>query len=667
MFAQPLLRPFLKRACPYLSTLSLLSAVVLAVPVQAQNPQPYATPMPFRPFWQQDSIDSAVQTWERLRETRGEPFANIANFLMAHPGWPGEDALRDQAEAALRPETESPSTVIAFFQRFPAKTATAQLRYAEALYTTGQRDLANNAARIAWVGGPLSTDDESRFLIRFNTILTPPDQNARMDRLLWNRALANAERQLTNTSADQQPLFAARLALLTKAPNAEDKAAPFMESGRVDPGFVADRAAYLLATGQDYAAEAWLARPMSFNRAPLNAHTWLNLMLRVARKAEGEGQYGNTFNIARQVGTTYPQGTDIRARPFDERDAFTSLAYLGGDMALNRLGRYADAAPLFDLYTRASKFAFTQARGLYWAGRAEDAAGARPQALAYYGQAATYYETFFGQLADERLGQVPRLGTTPSVTITPAQRDAYMNSELARAAIYLGQQGEHTEQTAFMREIAKQANSDPDLELAVELGARLNRTDMGVWASRNTRGSGGVDFIRAGFPRYTIAQPYALNWTIIHAIARQETNFDSAAVSRTNARGLMQLEPYTARPLAEKNGLPYDYGRLTSDPAYNMALGSLYYDGLMTRFGGCYPCAVGAYNAGPGWINQWIARNGDPRSPSIDVVRWIEAIPITETRGYVMNVLENAVVYDLLNPNGPSVRSAHPLSTYLGR
>jgi soluble lytic murein transglycosylase len=633
----------------------------------SSRPLPAATYAPFSPYRGSGSIGDAVSSWESLRTSRGLPFSALASFLIAHPGWPGEQALRESAEAALKPEAESPAQVIAYFQRFPAISATAQLRYAEALYAQGKRDLANNAARIAWTGGPMTTDDESRFLIRFNQMLMPDDQDARMNRLLWSRALTAAQRQLPATSAARRSVFDARVALLTKAPDAESKAGPYLENARADAGFVADRAAYLAATNQNYAVRTWLARPHNFSQPPLDPEAWLKLLLNVARRAADEGDSTNALNIARQLHDTYPAWTSVREKPLSERDPYTSLIWLAADTAFNKLGRARDAVPLYAQYAASAKTSFSQSKGLYWAGRAADAAGDRGQATDYYTQAAAYFENFHGQLAAEKLGRPPALGTAPPALVPAGARDAYLNSELVRAAIYLGQNGNHPEQTLFMRAIAATARGDIDLALASDLGQRMGRLDMGVWASRITRGSGGADFIRAGFPRITVDPMYAQSWTIIHAISRQETNFDIGAISRTNARGLMQLEPYTARPLAAKNGLPYDFERLTTDPAYNLSLGALYFGDLMTRFGGCYPCAAGAYNAGPGRINQWIARNGDPRAAGVDIIKWIEAIPITETRGYVQNVLQNAVVYDLLNPQGPAIRSRTPLSSYLGK
>ena len=128
----------------------------------------------------------------------------------------------------------------------------------------------------------------------------------------------------------------------------------------------------------------------------------------------------------------------------------------------------------------------------------------------------------------------------------------------------------------------------------------------------------------------------------------------------------MQLMPGTARETSYKIGASYDLGALTTDTSYNIQLGSTYFGRMMDYYGGSYVLAVAAYNAGPGNVNKWLASNGDPRGGA-DVLQWIEAIPLTETRGYVQRVLENAVVYDLIDPSKARVRTATPLSTYLGK
>ena len=132
---------------------------------------------------------------------------------------------------------------------------------------------------------------------------------------------------------------------------------------------------------------------------------------------------------------------------------------------------------------------------------------------------------------------------------------------------------------------------------------------------------------------------------LVLSIIRQESEFDAGAVSHANAHGLMQLVPGTAQMQARREGMSYQRASLTGDPQYNMTLGSAHLADLVDDFGGSYVLAIASYNAGSHRAREWIADWGDPRSPSTDVVDWVEAIPITETRNYVQRVMENLQVY----------------------
>jgi len=153
---------------------------------------------------------------------------------------------------------------------------------------------------------------------------------------------------------------------------------------------------------------------------------------------------------------------------------------------------------------------------------------------------------------------------------------------------------------------------------------------------------------------------------LVLGLIRQETEFDSYAVSSAGARGLMQMMLASAKIAARQAKLPYRPGALLSDPAYNMQLGMTECRGQLDRFGGSWVLAAAAYNAGPNNARKWLASNGDPRLT--DPLDWIEQIPFGETRNYVQRVLENTEVYrarlagkdvplrilaDLYAPNAP--------------
>ncbi len=107
---------------------------------------------------------------------------------------------------------------------------------------------------------------------------------------------------------------------------------------------------------------------------------------------------------------------------------------------------------------------------------------------------------------------------------------------------------------------------------------------------------------------------------------------------------MMQLMPATAAHVARRMGMGYSAGSL-DDPDYNMRVGSQYLGQMVDGFGGSYLMAAAAYNAGPARIPTWAAQCGDPRASNTDPTDFIECIPISETRNYVMRVLETMEVY----------------------
>ncbi|PAU58396.1 lytic transglycosylase [Pseudomonas sp. PIC25] len=128
---------------------------------------------------------------------------------------------------------------------------------------------------------------------------------------------------------------------------------------------------------------------------------------------------------------------------------------------------------------------------------------------------------------------------------------------------------------------------------------------------------------------------------LVESVIAQESAGRIDAVSSKGARGLMQLMPETAREMAAELGLAYDEARLTSDAAYNKTLGSAYLNKMLARYDGEHALALAAYNAGPGRVDEWLERNGDPRRGEISVGAWIERIPFKETRDYTTRILRS--------------------------
>jgi len=645
------------------------ASVVQVLPVAVQAAvEPVLSPPP-RPqpayYSMSPALSTALARWNSLRQSDNLPFSSYASFLLDHRGWPGEAAMRRSAEKADASGAPS-SEVVDYFRSYPPLTAAGHARFAAALLGAGRIEDARAEAREAWAGGVLARTDEERILGLFGGALSQQDHDRRMAVLLAGGDTQSALRTLPLASAARRPLFEARLALQTRAPDAAQRLAMLGPGYEGDAGLLMDRANWLRNTGQSLAARQLLAQRRMLDAPPANAETWFETLLTMARGAANDSQWTLAWQIASQLDDAFPAGTDVSARPYGERDAYTSLAWIAGTAALHQLGRPDDAVRMFERYGRAARSPQTRSKGFYWAARAAHAAGRTQESEAYLEQAAAVPDQFYGQLALERLGR--RVEAPPSPAYPdPAERAAFSGSSLAEAARILGQMGQWSDQTLFVRALAQQAETDRERALAAEFGRQIGRPDLGVWVAREARNKGATFYARSGFPEVQVPSAYARYWTLAHAITRQESSFDRAAVSNAGARGMMQLMPGTARQVAGQLGLPYQPGSLTGDPSYNMMLGTSYLSSLLDLWGGNATLAVASYNAGPGNVRRWIAANGDPRLPGADVVRWIEAIPFSETRNYVQRVLENAVVYDSLNPQRGAGPDRNRLSYYLGK
>jgi soluble lytic murein transglycosylase len=277
-----------------------------------------------------------------------------------------------------------------------------------------------------------------------------------------------------------------------------------------------------------------------------------------------------------------------------------------------------------------------------------------------------YPELFYGQLALERIGRsVPPPGYTPPVAAADPARAAFAQNRLVRATRQMMYSGRADEQMMFVRALAESLNTSSERSLAVEMSHQLGRKDIAVWVARAARNNGDSFYVRDAFPMIpNSATSYAAR-SLANGITRQESSFDQNAISWAGARGLMQLMPGTARDQAKKLGVGYDSSRI-HDPDFNVMLGSAYFQRMLNTWDGSVPLAVASYNAGPGNVRKWIDANGDPRTGRVDWVGWIEAIPFSETKGYVQRVIENSVVYDSMSPQHANQTALH-VSRYLGK
>jgi soluble lytic murein transglycosylase len=281
----------------------------------------------------------------------------------------------------------------------------------------------------------------------------------------------------------------------------------------------------------------------------------------------------------------------------------------------------------------------TQPRWLYWHARTIEATASSEAAIPLFNEIAGLRD-FYGYLAADRLRKNYALNAHPSADVESEQKALAASPGLIRAhALFDCSMTDE----AIAEWTAVLANAQPAVKVqAAHLAARWGWYTQSIETLAQV---GELDDVRLRYPRpYSSAVTEATKLTQlppdwILAVMRQESLFRADAVSRAGARGLMQLEPSTARAVERRWHLPPPQRDMRFDATADVTLGAAYLKELLDRYGGALGVSLAAYNAGPVPVARWLP----PRSMPADV--WIENIPYGETRTYIQRVLEHIVAF----------------------
>jgi soluble lytic murein transglycosylase len=274
--------------------------------------------------------------------------------------------------------------------------------------------------------------------------------------------------------------------------------------------------------------------------------------------------------------------------------------------------------------------------------------GKKDLAQKWFLEASNYLTTYYGQLAFLELNPNENFQLTKDADVKKEYREEFFKKELVKIVYLLYELDEDKYTKHILRHLANDNINNGSEILAAELATNIERFDFAIQiakiASYEKRFHNKFNYPIISTPNYINGRKIP-ETAFILSIIRQESEFDLKANSHAGAKGLMQLMPYTAKLVAKQAKLPYSKSRLTTDPEYNINLGSHYIAGLILEYDGAYPFAIAAYNAGPKRVRYWKKINKNPQKNQIDYVDWIELIKFRETRNYVQRVLENYNVY----------------------
>lgn len=280
-------------------------------------------------------------------------------------------------------------------------------------------------------------------------------------------------------------------------------------------------------------------------------------------------------------------------------------------------------------------------RWRYWQARALAETG-QVEAAQIAFKALAAERDYYGFLAADRAG-VPYAMINRPIRPTLEERsriEALGGMQRAQEFYRLGRLGEARKEIAFEMD-------GRDLRGREFIAAQVNRWGWQTEAILMLGQMQSYDDLEMRFPLLhrplveKFARARGLSPALVYAIIRGESAFVTEARSPVGALGLMQVMPTTARATARQIGLRLRSPREITQVDKNIAIGSEYLRQTLRQFGGYFPLAAAAYNAGPSRVRTWL-RGAACTPPDL----WVDTLPFPETEGYVRRALFYAAVYE---------------------
>jgi soluble lytic murein transglycosylase len=577
-----------------------------------------------------DPVARKTITWALVDTSAGSlSFAELDAARRELEGFPRPGRRQVAAERLIETSGKSPGEIVAWFGGQEPQSVQGALALASAYRNLGRQTEAADLIRAWWRTKSFEADAQRAVLARFADVLSVDDHVRRADILLYGAQGPAARDMVAMIPADQQPAALARIALRTDGRASEEAYANLTPEMQSSPGVAYERAASLRRRGLESQAMALLPMfPREMVTADGAERMW-NERYRLTLLAIRSGDWRSAYQAAANSGLSV--GTDA-----------SEAEFYAGWIALNRLEDPVAAARHFAAIEQIGSSPITEARAFYWQGRAAEARGDRAAADAFYEQGAQHGTTFYGQLSAEKLGRALALPKDP--VPTEADRANFEGQDAVQAMRMLADQGQRDLFRAFALHIDDTVPTTVQAAMLVDAIRSYGDQDTSMKAARAAATRGLILADRAYPMRATPNVLGAPEPALVLGITRQESGFDPGVRSHADARGMMQLLPSTASSVARRMGMGFSAARLY-EADYNMQLGSSFLGQLVDRFSGSYVLAAAGYNAGPGRPPQWTSFCGDPRAGSADPLDFIECIPFSETRNYVMRVMENMTVY----------------------
>ena len=581
------------------------------------------------------SIYNFIQ-WSHLLTTGNQAsFYDYLSFIKRNENYPRISRIRYLAEHKLSTEKISPNKIIDWFNSEQPLSGYGKLILGESFILTGNITKGKSLIKDGWITADLNRANMKFFRKKYKNYLNADDYINRADYLAWEGKFWDLKRMLRYLPKDYELLYTARQILMSKSYGVDNAIKNVPSKLKNDAGLNYDRLKWRRKRGRvDDSLEILFKIPNNKDYL-VRPDKWWKERAIMARALIYKNKYEAAYKITSK-------------HSLDPGPEFADAEWMSGWIALSFLDDPILAIDHFNNFYQNVSYPISLSRGAYWLGRSYEKIGDKDLSKQWYKEAAKYLSTYYGQLAF--------LKTTPNETfeldeqaIVPIEYKKYFyKKELVKIVQLLDELNRDKYTKHILRHLANDNIENGSEILAAQLATNISRYDFAIQiskiASYQKRFHNDFNYPIISTPKYVngrkIPEP-----AFILSLIRQESEFDMRANSHVGAQGLMQLMPYTAKLVAKQAKLPYSKSRLTSDPEYNINLGSHYIAGLILQYDGAYPFATAAYNAGPKRVKFWKKINKNPQKNQIDFVDWVELIKFKETRNYVQRVMENYNVY----------------------
>lgn len=323
--------------------------------------------------------------------------------------------------------------------------------------------------------------------------------------------------------------------------------------------------------------------------------------------------------------------------------------------------QFRDAASLFAETRKLSANGKLVIPSKYWEARSLSEAGSNEAAQTLYrqlfpSQKIDYYSIQAAKALGSQDIHLKQASAARSGWPDSGLTQAQANVKEVRAALKLLDKDLPEFALANLRALPKSARETPAIALLIAKAAHNSRLyglahdilflQFGSLVDEPPE-SAPAEFMNLAYPKahypHTTSQAalHSVDPYLVWSIMRQESRYDSSAISPAGAIGLMQVTPATAQQLPSAK--PMDNSSIVSDllePKRNISTGVEILAKNLRSFGGSLVPAIASYNADPKKVRDWIKRNGKMKQDE-----FIENIPFLETRLYVKKVLANLAIY----------------------